>query len=187
MTVTDPPSLRDRLRQGTAQAHAQVDALFGSADFATRDGYVGFLVGQAVAWETLRPILDPSSLARSDALREDLLRLGSAVPRPVTATDLPDPMSLGHRYVLEGSRLGSILLGRLLAERSPDLAPQANAYLTESAKIEPWKRLSATLQNMPGDHASAELAVADAAAMFGLFERAWHHGASLRTEANSID
>jgi len=186
MTITDPPSLRDRLRRETAQAHAQVDALFGSDDFATRDGYIGFLARQAIAWETLRPILDSSSLARSDALREDLARLGSVVPGPV-AGDLPEPMSLGHRYVLEGSRLGSILLSRLLAERSPDLARRANAYLTESAKIEPWKRLSATLQKMPEDHASGGLAVADALAMFDLFERAWHHGASLRGEANSAD
>jgi len=117
---------------------------------------------------------------------EDLARLGSVVPGPV-AGDLPEPMSLGHRYVLEGSRLGSILLSRLLAERSPDLARRANAYLTESAKIEPWKRLSATLQKMPEDHASGGLAVADALAMFDLFERAWHHGASLRGEANSAD
>ncbi len=166
-------SLRDRLRRETATAHDRVDSLFGACDFGTEEGYGAFLSAQSTAWETLRPILDPGSLARADALRRDLAELGLPTPQPIAGTPLPDSASLGHRYVLEGSRLGSILLHRTLLEKSPELAERASAYLRESANISAWKQLSTKLQIDSGEHDRSDQLVDDARFVFGLFENSW--------------
>lgn len=172
MTDEKPISLRDRLRRETAEAHGRVDKLFGSFDFGTDQGYVGFLRAQGTAWETLRPLLDPGSLARADALRDDLDRLGEAQPVPLARERLPASLSAGHQYVLEGSRLGSIMLLRELEAKAPAMAQRASAYLTESGKIESWKQLSTRLQiDRDGDDTSAA-SIDDALFVFGLFERA---------------
>lgn len=175
--------LRDRLRLETADAHARVDALFGSCDFADAEGYGRFLLAQAAAWETLRPILDSESLARAEALRSDLETLGLPVPEPLSDVDVPSHASLGHRYVLEGSRLGSSVLLRELKAKAPNYSVAASAYLTESAVMEPWKRLFTTLQNDHGVHANGRDIIDDALFVFGLFEKAWRatYSASTRT------
>lgn len=166
-------SLRDRLRLETADAHARVDSLFGACDFADARDYARFLYAQAIAWETLRPMLDRESLARGDALRGDLEALGLPVPRPLPDVGLPPRASPGHRYVLEGSRLGSTVILRELIAKAPGLSVAASAYLSESARVEPWKRLSTSLQNDVADHDNERRIIDDALFVFGLFERAW--------------
>lgn len=180
MTTT----LRDRLRHETATAHGRVDALFGSCDLATEQGYGAFLYAQAQAWETLRPVLDADSLARADALRRDLEALGLPIPAPLDAISLPAEASIGHRYVLEGSRLGSTVLWRELSAKAPDLAERAGDYLLESQKIDPWKSLSTSLQKDDRDPASADAAVGDAIFVFDLFERAWQTAGDTRAKAS---
>ncbi|MBW8911485.1 MAG: biliverdin-producing heme oxygenase [Sphingomonas sp.] len=176
-------SLRDRLRQQTAKAHARVDALFGACDLATNRGYASFLRAQAAAWETLRPLLDIGSLARADALRRDLDRLDISLPAPLDI-ELPLRMSIGHRYVLEGSRLGSTVLLRELIANAPAMAERASAYLTESGKLAPWKHLSTGLQNSREGCVSDAAIVDDALFVFGLFERAWWATDSAQAEVN---
>jgi len=166
-------SLRDRLRLETADAHARVDALFGSCDFADAADYGRFLLAQATAWETLRPMLDAESLRRADALRSDLDALGLAVPEPLADIAMPPRESLGHRYVLEGSRLGSTVLLRELCAKAPPSSVAASAYLNESARIDAWKQLSTNLQNGPGVGDNERRIINDALFVFGLFEKAW--------------
>lgn len=163
--------LRERLRRGTASAHARVDALFGSCDFATEHGYATFLGAQARAWETLRPMLDAASLERADALRRDLVELGLPVPVPWRDVALPHQLLLGHRYVLEGSRLGSAVLLRRLFAKAPAIAERASHYLTESEKIDRWKHLSTSLQKDDANPAIAEAVIEDALFVFDLFEK----------------
>lgn len=167
-------SLRDRLRRETSAAHERVDALFGACDFATEQGYGAFLTAQAVAWETLRPLLDEGSIARADALRRDLDALGLAVPSPLSGVVPPQTMTVGHGYVLEGSRLGSAVLLRRLQARSPTLAERAGAYLLESGDTAGWKHLSTSLQNERDAHDKDGQIVEDALFVFDLFERSWH-------------
>ncbi|WP_235399060.1 biliverdin-producing heme oxygenase [Sphingomonas sp. SRS2] len=173
LSVGNSISLREWLRRDTAQAHARVDALFGSCDFATEQGYTVFLLAQARAWETLRPLLDDDSMARADALRRDLETLDLPEPEPLRDVSLPAKASLGHRYVLEGSRLGSTVLLRELAASSPELSARASAYLTESARIEPWKQLSTGLQKDRDGCDNDGAIIDDALFVFGLFEEAW--------------
>lgn len=172
MSGGEGAALRDRLRRETAAAHERVDALFGSCDFTTEQGYGFFLTAQSAAWETLRPMLDDGSLARADALREDLERLNLPVPGPLDLV-LPASATLGHRYVMEGSRLGSTVIMRDLATKAPEMAQKAGAYLRESAKIDGWKQLSTKLQNNRDGYDSDVSIIDDALFVFGLFEKAW--------------
>lgn len=173
MAVESGQTLRDSLRQETADAHSRVDALFGSSDLGTDAGYSDFLRAQAIAWETLRPILDVGSLARADALRHDLAVLGIDRPSPLADPDLPGEASIGHRYVLEGSRLGSSVLLRELQKRSPRLAECAGAYLEQSIDVMAWKQLSTRLQMDAEGCANRRALIDDALFMFELFERSW--------------
>jgi len=154
-------------------AHEQIDALFGTSDFATTKGYIAFLRAQSIAWETLRPMLDEGSLDRADALRRDLGELGLETPGPLADIDLPETASIGHRYVLEGSRLGSAVLLRMLQADSPSLADRASDYLVESGKTAGWKKLSTRLQMYSGACDNEEGIIDDALFTFGLFERSW--------------
>ncbi|MES2494965.1 MAG: biliverdin-producing heme oxygenase [Pseudomonadota bacterium] len=173
MSNSKRPSLRDRLRTETSAAHDKIDALFGTPDFTTVKGYVAFLRAQSVAWETLRPLLDEGSLDRADALRRDLGELGLATPGPLADVDLTETASMGHRYVLEGSRLGSAVLLRMLQADSPSLADRASDYLVESSKTTGWKKLSTSLQIYSDAYGNEEQIIDDALFTFGLFERSW--------------
>ena len=183
MADDDAPSLRDRLRQETADAHRRVDALFGSCELSSEQGYGFFLSAQSQAWETLRPLLDQGSLARADALRDDLDRLGLPTPAPLDIT-LPRNASIGHLYVLEGSRLGSTVLMRELLAKAPEMAERAGAYLRESGKIEGWKQLSTALQKDRDGCDRDGFIIDDALFVFGLFERAWRVTYSAQTKVS---
>lgn len=148
--------------------------MFGACDFGTEQGYGAFLRAQAAAWETLRPLLDTGSTARADALRRDLEALDIETPRPLANVELPAQASLGHRYVLEGSRLGSAVLLRQLQAKSPGLADRAGAYLAESGDTSEWKKLSTSLQMASDGYVNEEAIIEDAMFVFGLFERSWH-------------
>ncbi|RYE58843.1 MAG: hypothetical protein EOP18_00470 [Rhizobiaceae bacterium] len=130
----------------------------------------------------MRPLLDAGSLARADALREDLGSLDMPCPEPL-GVELPTQASIGHRYVLEGSRLGSTVLIRELIARAPAMAERAGAYLRESANIEGWKQLSTDLQNDHDGRDKEASIIGDALFVFGLFERAWRATGSAQTKA----
>ncbi|WP_162254020.1 biliverdin-producing heme oxygenase [Sphingomonas sp. Root1294] len=173
LTGKDDGSLRERLRRETAGAHERVDALFGACDFGTEQGYAAFLRAQAVAWETLRPLLDQGSTARADALLRDLDELGLEAPPPLADVRLPGEATIGHGYVLEGSRLGSAVLLRQLRAKAPALADRASAYLHESGDTAGWRLVSTRLQKSDGACANDEDIIGDALFVFDLFERSW--------------
>ncbi|WP_181008296.1 biliverdin-producing heme oxygenase [Sphingomonas montanisoli] len=172
--IDTAPSLRDLLRSATRSAHDRVDALFGSCDLATPEGYTRFLTAQAAAWRTLAPVLDDGSRARLNGVEADLAALGVPMPPALDDVAKPEAGSLGMSYVLEGSRLGSTILLRDLAERAPELIERAGAYFTASTDLSGWKRLSTILQSQPRNDVSDAAVLADATATFDLFERAFH-------------
>lgn len=172
-------TLRDRLRAETHADHERVDAAFGSCDFADSDGYRRFLTAQAAAWKTLEPMLDGGSLDRAAALAADLDALGIVPPPALDEANLPPAGSLGMRYVLEGSRLGSTVLLRELEARSPTMAATASRYLVESARLDGWRALSGRLQSPRRDDDGEATIVNDARRVFALFERAWRETAAV--------
>jgi len=161
------------LRRSTRESHGRVDHLYGSCDLADADGYRRFLTAQAAAWVTLPANLDEGSAARRDAILRDLESLGVAAPSPVAGAEVPPAGSLGLRYVLEGSRLGSTVLLRELREKAPDIAKRASRYLQSSAQVDGWKSLSTTLHSSTVNDASNIGVIADARRTFELFEQAW--------------
>ena len=176
-------SLIEALRGATRDAHARVDALFGACDFAVDSDYARFLIAQSAAWETLRPILTNASLDRADALREDVVALGLTVPPTLKTDRLPAADSLGLRYVLEGSRLGSTVLLRLLDAKASTNAVTASHYLRTSADVAPWKLLSTLLQTSRDAPDKIEADIQDALFVFGLFESAWRATDSAHAKA----
>lgn len=113
---------RSLLRAATASAHERVDHVFGAFDLSDRDDYRAFLIAQAsplLSAEAAIDAFDPAALLpdwperrRSDLIRADLADFGVQPPPPDPFGISCETAALGAIYVLEGSRLGGILLAR---------------------------------------------------------------------------
>lgn len=176
-------SLRMHLRHATAACHERVDAAFSAFDLATPDGYAGFLVAQSAALGPVEQALERVGItdilpdwrerSRRAALGRDLASLGQAHSPPVpVAPPAGAAAALGMAYVLEGSRLGSVvLLRRVLA--GPDLASrEATDYLRHGAGEDFWRRFLARLETLSLPEADLAKMTAGAVAAFTAFERA---------------
>ena len=176
-----PPGLRERLRAGTAPAHASLDRRLAALDLRRAPDYRAFLEASAAALLPLEAALveagvvdlfpDWALRTRRSAILDDLDRLGGqaqplASPRRLT----PDGM-LGTMYVLEGSRLGArVLLAHVVQSDDPAVR-QATAYLCHGAGQPLWASFLATLAHEAP--AADEIAVIEAAQQaFALFDMA---------------
>jgi heme oxygenase (biliverdin-IX-beta and delta-forming) len=124
-------SAHAQIKAATAAAHASLDRLFSAFKLSTREGYRAFLMAHQVASSPLETALDrfpfehclPDWRARrrSEALLADLRALDappSAVSPPLIA--LPSVAAAwGVAYVLEGSRLGGLVMARDLPPEWP--------------------------------------------------------------------
>jgi len=136
--LQQPTGLAARLRHETRDDHAAVDAAYGRFDLGQRDGYAAFLTAHASVLPALEALLEPGELVphwrgRAEALAQDLVDLG--LPAPVAqSVELPDGTAArwGAIYVLEGSRLGGVVLSRRVPEGLPsrflDSAHPAGAW-----------------------------------------------------------
>lgn len=165
-------SARAALRAATAAKHAAVDAIFSRFDLTDSRSYVRFLVAHARVLPAIELRLAgfeelPPFAPRTEALRADLAALGLAMPEPL---DFPPPQSraaaLGALYVIEGSRLGGVMLARLV---SPDLP---RAYLSAGHAAGAWRAFSERLDDECGGIERLRQAIAGAEAAFDLYARA---------------
>ena len=157
-------SIREMLRAEGGPLHAQVDAAFGRYQLHSRPSYSAFLQAHAQALFGLEALLERSGVEgllpdwqqrrRTPVLGSDLQRLQVAVPAPAPFTQLLDEGECwGVAYVLEGSRLGSRLLDRHVAE-SPDAAVRdARAYLGHVPPQGAWPAFLERLDNAGRDPA----------------------------------
>ncbi|MCJ7421938.1 biliverdin-producing heme oxygenase [Sphingomicrobium astaxanthinifaciens] len=169
-------SVRAALKAATASRHEALDRRLAALDLARGDDYARFLRAQAAALLPVEAALDHAGAAsviprwaehrRGPALLADLDRLGHALPPPVVlAPLLGTPDILGAAYVLEGSRLGGIVLRRGLPPGAP------RAFLAHAGPT-PWRDFVALLEQKlasPVDRAVAERA---AILVFEAFARA---------------
>mgnify|MGYP001091180099 CR=1 FL=1 len=138
-------NFHQQLRAATEACHQEVDDLFGGFDLTDPSAYAGFLTAHAKALLAIEDWLDPASLLpgltrRGDALRSDLQALGQAVPSIQPIDWARDEASLwGAAYVVEGSRLGGLMLSR----RVPDGLP--HAYLSSAHPAGGWRAFLAAL------------------------------------------
>ena len=155
-------SLRWRLRDATADAHACLDACVGNA-FADAGAYAAFLRGmQRFVAAAARATGDDAARDGEAALAQDLADLDGA-PLPAAAAARVDASSAtGWRYVLAGSSLGA----RVLLPRAGALGFDASfgaRYLAAQAGGDRWRAFLAGLDAAPVE---AESALAGARAAF---------------------
>ncbi|KQM53171.1 hypothetical protein ASE69_05215 [Sphingomonas sp. Leaf208] len=170
--MTETVSTVARLRAATASDHDAVDAGFGRYDLTDADDYRAFLIAHAKAlpaveaWLAAIPGL-AAVRSRGAALAEDLAALGEDMPAPMTF-DVPASTAAGWGavYVVEGSRLGGIMLSRSVPEGMP------SAYLGAKHLPGEWRALLAAIDNEPVDEAWVEQAIVGAKAAFDLYRRA---------------
>lgn len=131
MKDSDKLTLTSELRAKTAQVHEALDSNLKHA-FGRVDQYVAFL---RASHRILSHLNDPLSrlcrrptAERSALAAADLQVLGHSAPSVTSAGWQPSDLAeaMGCAYVVEGSRLGGLVLARLV-ER--DLGLQANSYL----------------------------------------------------------
>ncbi|MFC0283281.1 biliverdin-producing heme oxygenase [Camelimonas abortus] len=170
-----PQSLRHLLRAATAADHARVDAGAARHDLSTRDGYRAFLLWQARVLPGFEALFDAAAGAppdwperrRAPALRADLAALGAAMPAPAPVPALEGPAArLGALYVLEGSRLGGLMLARTVRSAWPD-APLS--FLEHGATARLWPRFTAWLDAHALSPAEQQAMTRGARAAFAAF------------------
>lgn len=165
------------LRDGTADRHARVDAAFSAFDLTKIEGYGDFLKAQAKAYLPVEDALDQAAAAdllpdwpsrkRGDALRDDMVCLGIAMPDLAAAPAFGDAGEIwGALYVIEGSRLG----GRLLVRSVPDGLPAK--FLTHTVQKSTWRSLLGRLDLSLDNDNARQKAVVAARTVFDLFESA---------------
>lgn len=170
--MTETASTVARLRAATASDHDAVDAGFGRYDLSDADDYRAFLIAHAKALPAVEAWLEdiPGLAAvrsRGEALAADLAALGEDMPAPMAFDLAPsEAAGWGAMYVIEGSRLGGIMLSRAVPNGMPA------AYLGAKHLSGEWRALLATIDQQPADEAWIADAVAGAKAAFALYRRA---------------
>lgn len=138
--------LHEYLRDGTRDAHAAVDATFGSLDLTRHDDYLRFLTAHYMAVAPLQPFLAGFTRRHLDMtapdyralLGYDLALLNVKTEQlPLLKMDVLDER--GASYVLAGSRLGMSMIRRrgywgATAGRPSD-------YMEDDRGIVVWRRL----------------------------------------------
>ena len=158
------------LRTATAPDHDRVDESFAGYDLADRGDYVRFLLAHARALPAAEDALAihdlPRWRRRTPMLAADLTALGEIMPDPLPFT-LPagHAAALGALYVVEGSRLGGVMLARRVADTLPA------SYLGAKHERGEWRALLAAIEAEVGEERVAE-AVAGAHAAFALYAAA---------------
>ena len=158
------------LRTATAPDHEQVDAAFAGYDLAVHEDYVRFLIAHARALPAAEDALAihdlPGWRRRTPMLAADLTALGEIMPDPLHFV-LPAgrAAALGALYVVEGSRLGGVMLARRVGDALP------GAYLNARHERGEWRALLAAIDADVGEDSVAE-AIAGAHAAFALYAAA---------------
>jgi heme oxygenase len=167
---------RAALRLATRPEHGRVDAAFSRYDLSSRDGYRAFLLRQAAAHLPVERALDKAGAGdaladwparrRGDAIRADLADLGCEEIAEQSFTGFGSPAAmLGGAYVLEGSRLGGVVLRNQVSDGFP------TRFLGQGSSGG-WRALLAVLEAKLTSPEEVGEAVKGARATFACFEAA---------------
>ena len=160
------------LRAATGPDHDIVDAAYGAFDLTDRASYAAFLHAHARALPAAERALTaipglPDFPLRTPLLAADLAALGTPLPPPL-AFALPhgEAAGWGALYVMEGSRLGGIMLARSVPAGMPA------AYLGARHASGAWRNLLAAIDAAATSDAWIDAAITGARATFDLYRRA---------------
>lgn len=169
-------TLRNRLRAETFPEHQALDDLFTQIDIATRQGFIVFAQAHHAAFQTLShmhasPDIAAKLRSMTDALFLDLATLQQH-PAPFVLPDLetPHPMSIG--YIVTGSRMGTAVMRKRWQGSTDPMVLGAGRYLTAPVESRDWRELCSAFDGLPATSRVSDTIVADAKAIFGLFQAA---------------
>lgn len=161
-----------QLRALTQPLHDRVDAAFSGFGLNDAASYRHFLKAHALALPAAEQALAaapalPAWRRRAPLLAADLADLGEAMPPPLAFTLPDDAAAWGALYVVEGSRLGGVMLARGVAAGLP------SRYLAAAHLPGEWRdlRLAFDAEAARGDAGWMASASAGAEAGFALYER----------------
>jgi len=179
-------ALHGYLRLNTRAWHDRVDAAFEKLDLTTEPGYRAFLEAHAqVVPDCERHLVRAGCDARfpgwtgkvrTPALRSDLDAMGVAkpMPRAFAQADVQlstaDPALVGMMYVLEGSRLGGLVLARRVRKSGNARCQSATQYLAHDGGVS-WRSFLDRLETLQFTEVETQAALAAAIEIFRLFER----------------
>ena len=174
-------SLRQRLREATADQHAELDAAMGRLELRERAGYLQFLQMNAAALLPLEAALthagasailpDWMARKRAGAIASDINRLSGRL-RTLQRPALAGEEVLGALYVLEGSRLGAKFLIRDVASSIDPAVLCATSYLRHGEGQPLWQSFLKTLERHGAALPDDTRVVAGARFAFEFFARA---------------
>ncbi len=156
-------SAAQRLRTATAAAHDAVDAAYARFDLRDPASYAAFLTAHARILPPIEAAVAASGVLppfppRTPALAADLAALDVAMPPPMTVAIDADPAAVwGSFYVVEGSRLGGVMLSRQVSAGLP------TAYLAAGHGPGDWRRIRAAIDaaDSGGDWTARAVAAAE--------------------------
>ena len=160
------------LRAETAREHELVDAAFGRFALDDRGSYRAMLLAHARALPAAERALAELPFARTlpprtPLLAADLEALGASLP---DAPDWQPPGGAaglwGALYVVEGSRLGGVMIARGVPERLP------KAYLAAAHAPGQWQAIRTAIDAAVGNDAERAAMLAGARATFALYRAA---------------
>ena len=178
MTGQAPSGLRGgavaRLRDVTQPSHTLVDAAYSVFDLADRVQYGRFLQAHAQATGAAEASLIgapdlPVWRSRMPMLTADLAGLGLGVPEALTfGPAMADAWRWGVLYVLEGSRLGSMVVVKRAGPNVPV------SYLSSRHLAGEWRSLLMAIdaRGNIGGATWTDAAIAGACGCFALYQAA---------------
>ncbi|WP_019515053.1 biliverdin-producing heme oxygenase [Sphingomonas sp. Mn802worker] len=162
-----------RLRAATRASHDTVDAAFGSFDLSSRADYRRFLLAHARALPAVEQALAALDFARgllprTPLLELDLADLDERMPAPLAFACANEAARWGALYVVEGSRLGGVMLARSVGAELP------HRYLSAAHGPGQWRAIRGAV-DAAGRDASPEwydALLSGAAVTFDLYAQA---------------
>lgn len=169
------------LREATGDVHRRLDDGMKALDLRAAPDYARFLAATAAALLPLETALQQAGIdrllsdwprrRRSEAILTDLRQLGTAPALRLRADWIDDEASmLGAAYVLEGSRLGGVLLRRQAQAASDPRLLAAGAFLAHGRDEDLWPSFVAVLDTWRPDGEAQARAALSAGRSFALFE-----------------
>jgi len=165
-------SVHAQLRADTRHIHEDVDQAFGSADLGRAAPYGEFLRKHGLALPPLERRLArvpglPAFSPRLPMLTADLDALGIGLPEPLDPGPAPSlAEALGMLYVLEGSRLGGVMLSRQVGPGLP------RSYLSAAHAKGEWRALLDRIEHLAPDAKAYPHLLAGAKRAFALYLKA---------------